>query len=115
MPATGLVLAAHSQTHSAELRWQHPESQYRELGQLQSAQEGGHHGPLRRLLAKKAAAAAAAADEEDEGADDSYDDDMDLDEPMAAGRAPSPLTNIYIFAILSVGVYGMMQLIGLAF
>ena len=87
LPATGLVLSAHSHTHSAELQWQHLQSQDRELEHLHSAQEVGHHSPVRRLLAKKA----AAADKDDDGADDSYDDEMDLDEPMAAGRASCPL------------------------
>ncbi len=76
-------MAVHSQAHSAELQWQHLQSQYRELDHLQSSHEGGHHSSLRRLLAKKAAAA-AAEDEDDEGAEDVYDDD--LDEPMAAGK-----------------------------
>ena len=81
LTVTGLAAAAHPQAHSAEVQWQHLQSQYRELEHLQSAHEAGHHSPLRRLLAKKAAAAAAEDDDED----DSYEDDMDLDEPMAAG------------------------------
>ena len=85
MPAIGLAVAAHSQAHSAELQWQHLQSQYRELGQLQSAYEAGHHSPLRRLLAKRVAAA-AAEDEDEEGLDDSFDDDVDLDDSTAAGR-----------------------------
>lgn len=86
MAATGLAAAAHPRAHSAELQWQHLQSQYRELEHLQSAHEAGNHSPLRRLLAKKAAAAAAEDDDED-----SYEDDMDLDEPMAAGTN-SPLS-----------------------
>ena len=84
LPVTGLAVVAHSQSHSAELQWQHLQSQYRELDLLQTTKEAGHRSPLRRLLAKKAAA--AADDEDEEGADDSYEDEIDLDEPMAAGR-----------------------------
>ena len=96
-------MAVHSQSHSAELQWQHLQSQYREPDLLQGAQEAGHHSPLRRLLAKKTAAA-AADDEDDEVADDSYEDEMDLDEPMAAGR-PFLLSPIEVCCICKAGRY----------
>ena len=54
----------------------------------------GAQGSLRRLLGGSARQLAAADDEEDE----SYDDDLDIDEPLTAGVAnPSlPLTVCFL-------------------
>ncbi len=51
--------------------------------------------PLRRLLARSAAAV-AASDEDEAAADESYEDDLDLDEPMAAGK---------LFHVLTISPY----------
>jgi len=81
--ATGLAVAAQAQSHSAELqKWQHLQSQYREIDSLLSTQDSGQQTSLRRLLAKKVPAAATADEDED---DDGYDDEDDIDEPMTAG------------------------------
>lgn len=48
-------------------------------------EKAGYLSPLRRLLSRSAAAV-AATDEEDATADESYDDDLDIDEPLAAGK-----------------------------